>query len=118
MGIKRETTPIIRFVDKVKETVEARRKAYGSPKQNMEDIAALWTVVFRHRFKCPDDCFNATDVTQFMRLVKEARLATTPDHHDSLEDIIGYVDVTDHCIRPEKTNQTRGMGPGARPFRG
>lgn len=84
------------LLKEVTETVEARRKEYGSPKQNMQDIADLWDVVFRGRFDGEAEV-TIEDVAQCMRLVKEARLITTPDHKDSLLDIIGYVLVTEAC---------------------
>ena len=85
------------ILTKITEIIEARRAEYGSPRQNMQDIADLWTVVFRDRFD-GEAYVTPEDVAQCMRLVKEARLITTPDHEDSLLDIVGYALVTEACL--------------------
>lgn len=69
--------------------IENRREAYGSAKQNFDDIAALWDVAFGHKMTA---MFTASDVAQAMRLVKEARLINDPTHRDSLVDICGYAE--------------------------
>lgn len=81
----------------------ARRAAYGTPQVNFDRIAKLWNAYIRIRFKdeppdnqpwigeCPRYVdFDARDVAAMIRLMKEARLIETPDHHDSFVDLIGY----------------------------
>ena len=90
-----------KILEKITEIVKKRREEYGSPRQNMQDIADLWTVVFRDRFD-GEAYITPEDVAQCMRLVKEARLITTPDHADSLLDIVGYALVTEACLEDTK----------------
>ena len=84
-----------RLVDQIASTVSIRREIYGPPKSNMHDIALIWSVIFANKLNKP---FTSTDVAQAMRLVKECRLKHSPDHMDSLKDIIGYVDVAESCL--------------------
>jgi len=62
---------------------EGRRATYGAPEDNFEDIARLWTVIFRKEI-------TAEDVALAMIVMKVARMMKTPDHEDSVVDIIGY----------------------------
>jgi hypothetical protein len=68
--------------------VKDRDSHYGSPKQNHERIAALWSTLLG---------FPVTPVQVAMCMVgvKLARLMETPDHADSAVDIAGYA----ACIR-------------------
>lgn len=66
----------------------ARRSAYGTPEQNFERIAALWSGYATARGW--GITFTATDVSPLMILMKLARLAETPDHLDSAIDGVGY----------------------------
>jgi hypothetical protein len=66
----------------------ARRSAYGRPEQNFERIARLWNAHMLNTQR--DGNLTAVDVATFCRLIKEARLAETPDHRDSFVDILGY----------------------------
>lgn len=66
----------------------ARRAAYGKPERNFERIARLWNAHMENTLREPT--LTATDVATFCRLIKEARLAETPDHRDSFVDLLGY----------------------------
>ena len=68
----------------------ARQKAYGSPEDNFERIAAYWQAYFTSTGR-REVRVTAADVSPMMRLMKQARLDETPDHLDSLIDTIGYV---------------------------
>lgn len=70
----------------------ARRSAYGTPERNFERIARLWNAHLCNRFHdLPENVrFVPGDVAALMRLMKEARLAETPDHRDSFVDLVGY----------------------------
>ncbi len=70
----------------------ARRSAYGMPERNFERIARLWNAHLANRFHgLPEEVrLGPGDVAALMRLMKEARLAETPDHWDSYVDIAGY----------------------------
>lgn len=70
----------------------SRRSAYGTPERNFERIARLWNAHLANRFHdLPENVRLAPgDVAALMRLMKEARLAETPDHRDSFVDLVGY----------------------------
>lgn len=60
-----------------------REKTYGEPGANLRTIAAYWSAHL-------DKDISTTDVCIMMKLLKMARLKTSPDHHDSWVDDIGY----------------------------
>jgi len=71
----------------------ARRAAYGRPERNFERIARLWNAHLQNRAiidRVTGKFITAADVAAMCRLIKEARLAETPDHRDSYVDIVGY----------------------------
>lgn len=73
----------------------ARRAAYGKPEKNFERIARLWEAHFVNIGLLPEAGPSGPrilprDVAAMMRLMKEARLAETPDHRDSYVDLVGY----------------------------
>jgi hypothetical protein len=67
-----------------------RQRDYGPPEQNFERICRLWNDHMINRGLIPNDRLEPLDVAAFMILMKLARLAATPDHRDSVTDIIGY----------------------------
>lgn len=70
----------------------ARRSAYGAPEQNFQRIRRLWNAhLLNIGVLAPDTGgLEVQDVAALMRLMKEARLAETPDHRDSYVDLVGY----------------------------
>jgi hypothetical protein len=69
----------------------ARRNSYGNPEDSFAVIASLWTTYLRRASRRPDArAVTPTDVAVMMALLKIARLAETPTHHDSTVDLIGY----------------------------
>lgn len=73
----------------------ARRSAYGKPESNFARIARLWEAHLVNTGVLPEAAPSGPrllprDVAAFMRLMKEARLAETPDHLDSYVDLVGY----------------------------
>lgn len=65
-----------------------RNVSYGSPTQNFQNIADMWTVRFAHMLK-DDAFFTAVDVADAMVLLKVARnIANTK--RDNFADIAGY----------------------------
>ncbi len=66
----------------------ARRTKYGTPENNFERIARLWTAHLKNTGR--DVEIVAGDVSLLMILMKVARLAETPDHRDSFVDVVGY----------------------------
>lgn len=80
----------VAIADEAKNIVAgARRAAYGKPEQNFERIARFWQAYFENTGRGAVK-ITAQDVSPLMRLMKEARLAETPDHRDSFVDIVGY----------------------------
>jgi hypothetical protein len=73
------------------EAVADRERHYGSPAQNFERVAALWTVVLGHRMK-EGATISSVDVALCMMGLKIARLVNQPEHRDSQVDIAGYAD--------------------------
>lgn len=76
--------------------VAERRAVYGHPAANLQMIAELWTALLRPKLGGYE--LTALDVCSMMRLVKEARLQQTPDHVDSLGDLVGYTDCSVQVI--------------------
>lgn len=60
-----------------------RGERYGHPSENFKTIAGLWSSVI-------GTDVTAAQVGLCMILVKVARLATTPDDQDSIQDLAGY----------------------------
>lgn len=95
-----------KLLEEASEAVAGDRQLnYGAPEQNFQRIAELWTTWFRitasRRGHLPSDHLGIEpwEVAALMVLMKLARLANTPTHHDSWVDIAGYaacgVDITE-----------------------
>ena len=67
-----------------------RQSDYGHPHENHGCTAALMAAYLCRKYG-RDQRFDALDVCVFNVLQKVSQLANTPDHHDSLVDICGYV---------------------------
>jgi hypothetical protein len=74
-----------------------RAKVYGSPKQNHDRIAAIWSVIL-------DVEVDAQQAALCMAAVKIARLIQTPDHLDSYVDLAGYAAVTGEMVLEAKAS--------------
>lgn len=83
------------------EVVGGRGKSYGTPEDNFARIARLWNAHLLNRYGgvtqitprgastgAPE--LDAQDVSMMMALMKIARLANDPSHHDSWVDVAGY----------------------------
>lgn len=66
-----------------------REKTYGDPTKNLRLIASYWSAHLSSKYKVKLD-LTPEDVCGMMILLKQARLANTPTHRDSLVDICGY----------------------------
>lgn len=83
------------ILDEAKEIIYGdREKTYGHPSKNLEVIAHMWTAYIQSR---DTSVLNAQDVALMMTLLKVARLANSPDHHDSLVDSAGYLALVERC---------------------
>lgn len=67
----------------------ARQSVYGTPENNFTRIALFWNAYFANTGREHVE-LSARDISPMMRLMKEARLCATPDHLDSMVDIVGY----------------------------
>jgi uncharacterized protein DUF6378 len=65
-----------------------RNKTYGSPTQNFQDTATIWTAALRHKLKDGIE-LDAIDVAKLMIGLKLARMAAQPNR-DNWVDIAGY----------------------------
>jgi len=72
-------------------THKSRNTAYGNPEDNFRNIANLWNAyLVAHIGPQVAQMLTTADVAIMMILMKTARLATNPNHHDSCVDIAGY----------------------------
>lgn len=75
-----------------------REQTYGHPAKNLETIAKMWTAYLHGTGVLDLDVgFEAKDVALMMALLKIARLANNPTHHDSLVDGAGYLALVERC---------------------
>jgi hypothetical protein len=72
------------------EATRSRGENYGTPLDNFNNIAALWSAY-------KEVPFTAKDVGMMMTLLKIARLKHS-DHDDSFVDIAGYAAVTCEAV--------------------
>lgn len=101
-----------------------RRASYGKPENNFARICTMWEAYFKIKGwkiininELEEDAedysqgsLQPLDVAAMMRLMKEARLAETPDHLDSYQDIIGYAGCGAEVAGAEIPPQTFGLG--------
>lgn len=67
-----------------------REATYGAPSKNLCLIADLWSAYL-------DTDISATQVCDMMILLKVARLKNSPQHRDSMVDIVGYTLLKERC---------------------
>lgn len=71
--------------------IDSRGASYGHPRPNHERIARIWTAMMHDLLKDPDDHpLTAALVARLMIGLKLARLEETPNHMDSIMDVMGY----------------------------
>jgi hypothetical protein len=82
---------IDRIYTLAQEQVADRQGTYGPPAKNFERCARLWSAWLIGRgLITPGTELTPRDVAMLNILQKCSRLAETPDHEDSIVDIIGY----------------------------
>jgi len=79
-----------------------REKTHGDPGKNLRIIADYWNTYLTSKGVDLLDGLDYADVCNMMVLMKVARLANTPFHHDSMVDICGYTALADRI--KEKRN--------------
>ena len=82
-------------------TAGDRNVAYGNPEDNFQNIADYWNAYLTQARKAATMLnsrnLTAQDVAHMMILMKMARLATNPQHRDSLVYIAGYAACGEDC---------------------
>ena len=76
-----------------------REQDYGTPEQNFQIIADLWSV-----YKCVS--FSPVDVAMMMSLLKIARIKSGGGTGDSFVDLAGYAACGGELAELEKTRVT------------
>ena len=76
-------TPLLDFVASVVNTLEDRGQSYGPMRENLRRIAQQWSATVGKRV-------TAEQAALMMCQLKIARLIETPDHDDSIHDLVGY----------------------------
>jgi hypothetical protein len=71
------------LLEEVQTTLHDRGKIYGSSRTNHERISELWSAYL-------GDYISPMQASMCMLLVKVSRLTETPNHKDSIKDLIGY----------------------------
>ena len=83
------------LLQKTAEVIKERGENYGSIVDNHTRIAKLWSVLL-------DIDVTPEQVALCMIAVKQARLMETPNHTDSVQDILGYALVYHECADAKK----------------
>lgn len=65
-----------------------RNKTYGSPTQNFQDTAEIWTALLRHKL-APGEAIQPGEVAMLMVALKLARMKAQPKR-DNWTDVAGY----------------------------
>ena len=85
----------LELLQKTADVVKQRGESYGSILDNHTRIAKLWSVLL-------DIDVTPEQVALCMIAVKQARLMETPNHTDSVQDILGYALVYHECADAKK----------------
>ena len=85
----------LELLQKTADVVKQRGESYGSMLDNHTRIAKLWSVLL-------DTDVTPEQVALCMIAVKQARLMETPNHTDSVQDILGYALVYHECVDAKK----------------
>jgi len=96
--MQQQNTPRARLLEEAMKIVHHDRNAnYGNPEDNFQNIANLWNAYVEANAKAKlgsrdsyIPVFTPADVAIMNMLIKVARLANNPNHHDSAVDIAGY----------------------------
>ena len=79
------------LLDEVRGTLHDRGRVYGSSRTNHERISELWSGYL-------GDYISPMQVSMCMLLVKVSRLTETPNHKDSIKDLIGYAAIYNELL--------------------
>ena len=81
----------IDLLAEIQVTLNERGSIYGSSRTNHERISELWTGYL-------GDYISPMQVSMCMLLVKVSRLTETPNHQDSIKDLIGYATIYNELL--------------------
>lgn len=95
-----------------------REQTYGDASKNLRNIAAYWSIHLNATYG-QNLSLTPADVCGMMILLKQARLANTPQHRDSLVDICGYAALLDKVNQQDelKTSLSSTVGASAVSFK-
>jgi hypothetical protein len=79
------------LLDGVKGTLHERGRIYGSSRTNHERISELWSGYL-------GDYISPMQVSMCMLLVKVSRLTESPNHQDSIKDLVGYAAIYNELL--------------------
>jgi hypothetical protein len=74
------------FLDECARILTERGSIYGSSQSNHERISELWSAYY-------GSYISPMQVSLMQLLVKVSRLSETPNHKDSVKDIVGYATI-------------------------
>jgi len=86
-----------------------REQTYGDAGKNFRTIAAYWNTHIKAA-KSIDARLTEADVCGMMILLKQARLANSPMHRDSIVDIIGYAELHDMINIQHSDAEAKAVG--------
>jgi hypothetical protein len=90
-----ETMNRFDLLDAAKQAVHDRGVEYGTPYDNHERIAVMWTAIMGVEFE-PEQ------VALCLAAMKIARLSANRDHQDSWKDLAGYAATGSECLHERK----------------
>jgi hypothetical protein len=79
------------LLDEVKGVLHERGSVYGSSRTNHERISELWSAYL-------GDYISPMQASMCMLLVKVSRLTESPNHQDSIKDILGYAAIYNELL--------------------
>jgi hypothetical protein len=87
--------PVKNVLERANDIVQQRGESYGHPHDDFTKTAMIWSAILGIEVR-PDQ------VALCMMGVKMSRLAETPDHQDSVDDIAGYTWCLDEVLKKTK----------------
>lgn len=79
------------LLSEIETVLNERGNIYGSSRTNHERISELWSAYL-------GDYISPMQASMCMLLVKVSRLTETPNHKDSIKDLIGYAAIYNEIL--------------------
>jgi hypothetical protein len=80
-----------KLLEEIQVTLNELGQIYGSSRSNHERISELWTGYL-------GDYISPMQASMCMLLVKVSRITETPNHQDSIKDLIGYAAIYNELL--------------------